>query len=52
MTRVNTIEARHSSRTERERAWKQIMRAAKKFDVDLSENSWRELFKGGKSKTR
>ena len=37
---------------EREQAWKRIKRAAKKFDVDVSAGSWRELFKGGKAKKR
>ena len=37
---------------ERDRAWKRIQTAAKKFDVELSEKSWRELFKGGKSRKR
>ena len=31
------------SDSEREEAWKRIKRAAKKFDVDISEKSWREL---------
>jgi hypothetical protein len=37
---------------ERDRAWKRILRAAKKFDVDVSESDWRDLFKGGKAKKR
>ena len=37
---------------ERDRAWKRIQSAAKKFDVELSEKSWRELFKGGKARKR
>ena len=37
---------------ERDRAWKRIQSAAKKFDVELSEKSWRELFKGGKTRKR
>ena len=37
---------------ERDRAWKRIQAAAKKFDVELSEKSWRELFKGGKARKR
>ena len=37
---------------ERDRAWKRIQAAAKKFDVELSESSWRELFKGGKARKR
>jgi hypothetical protein len=30
---------------ERDEAWKRIRAAAKKFDVDLGEKSWRELGK-------
>jgi hypothetical protein len=33
---------------ERDQAWKRILAAAKKFDVEVSESSWHELFKGGK----
>ncbi len=29
---------------ERDEAWKRIKRAAKKFDVELNEKDWRELF--------
>ena len=29
---------------ERDKAWKRIKAAAKKFDVELQENDWRELF--------
>jgi hypothetical protein len=36
----------------RDRAWKRIRAAAKKFDVELSEKSWRELFKDGKARKR
>ena len=31
------------SDAERDEAWQRIKAAAKKFDVDLSENDWREL---------
>ena len=37
---------------ERDRAWKRIRSAAKKFDVEVTEKSWRDLFKGGKAKKR
>lgn len=37
---------------ERDKAWKRIRRAAKKYDVDISEKDWRDLFKGGKTKKR
>jgi hypothetical protein len=40
------------SDADRERAWKRIKSAAKKFDVEISEGSWRDLFKGGKAKKR
>lgn len=38
------------SDAERDRAWKRILSAAKRFDVDVSESSWRELFEGGKAR--
>ena len=37
---------------ERDKAWKRITAAAKKYDVEVSESSWRDLFKGGKAKKR
>jgi hypothetical protein len=37
---------------ERDRAWARIKRAAKKFDVEVSEGGWRELFEGGKARKR
>jgi hypothetical protein len=37
---------------ERDQAWKRIQRAAKRFDVELEENNWRELFAGGKARKR
>jgi hypothetical protein len=30
---------------ERDEAWKRIKKAAKKFDVELDEDSWRDLMK-------
>ena len=30
---------------ERDEAWKRIQKAAKKFDVELEEKDWRDLFK-------
>ena len=38
------------SDSERDRAWRRIKSAAKKFDVDVDAKSWRELFRGGKAK--
>jgi hypothetical protein len=37
---------------ERDKAWKRIRTAAKKYDVDVSEKDWRDLFKGGKAKKK
>jgi hypothetical protein len=37
---------------DRDRAWRRIRAAARKFDVDISARGWRELFKGGKAKKR
>jgi hypothetical protein len=38
------------SDAERDRAWKRILDAAKRYDVEVSEASWRELSKGGKDR--
>ena len=38
------------SDAERDRAWKRITRAAAKFDVEVTEKSWHELFEGGKNR--
>ena len=40
------------SDADRDKAWRRIEAAAKKFDVELSEDGWRELFEGGKAKKR
>jgi hypothetical protein len=40
------------SDAERDRAWKRILAAAKRFDVEVSVSSWRELFQGGKARKR
>jgi len=37
---------------ERDRAWKRILAAAKRYDVNVSESDWRELAKGGKDRKR
>ena len=34
---------------ERDRAWKRVVAAAKKFGVEVSEHGWRDLFRGGKA---
>ena len=38
------------SDAERDQAWKRILAAAKRFDVEVSESDWRELAKGGKDR--
>ena len=40
------------SDAERDRAWKRIVTAAKKYDVKVSQKGWRDLRKGGKAKKR
>src|SRR5271165_3485209 len=40
------------SDAERDKAWKRILKAAKQYDVEVSESSWRELSKGGKDRKR
>jgi len=37
---------------ERDKAWKRIVAAAKRYDVEISESSWRELGKGKKAARR
>ena len=34
---------------ERDKAWRKIRAAARKFDVDIKARGWRELMKGGKT---
>ncbi|HUA28055.1 MAG TPA: DUF6582 domain-containing protein [Streptosporangiaceae bacterium] len=38
------------SDAERDRAWKRILAAAKRHGVNVTEKSWRELGKGGKTR--
>ena len=40
------------SDAERDQAWKRILAAAKRHDVEVSESDWRELAKGGKDRKR
>ena len=41
VARFNQVEG--VSDSERDEAWKRIEKAAKKYDVELSEKSWRDL---------
>jgi hypothetical protein len=50
IARFNQVEG--VSDAERDRAWKRILAAAKRYDVDVSESDWRELAKGGKDRKR
>jgi type II secretory pathway pseudopilin PulG len=38
------------SDAERDKAWQRIKAAAKRYDVEVSESSWRDLAKGGKDR--
>jgi hypothetical protein len=40
------------SDAERDRAWKRIIKAARRYDVEVSESDWRDLAKGGKDRKR
>ena len=40
------------SNAERDRAWRRIRAAARKYDVEIKARGWRELFEGGKAKKR
>jgi hypothetical protein len=35
---------------ERDQAWKRIQQAARRFDVEIDADDWRELFVGGKAR--
>jgi hypothetical protein len=37
---------------DRDQAWRRIKAAAKRFDVEVEADDWRELFAGGKAKKR
>ena len=40
------------SDAERDKAWKRILAAAKRYDVEVSQSDWRELAKGGRDRKR
>ena len=48
IARFNQVEG--VSDAERDKAWKRILAAAKRFDVEVSESDWRDLAKGGKDR--
>ena len=37
---------------ERDEAWSRILRAARKYDIEVEADGWRELFVGGKARKR
>jgi hypothetical protein len=37
---------------QRDQAWKRIVKAARQFDVEVSESDWRDMFKRGKAPKR
>ena len=40
------------SDADRDQAWKRIIKAAKQFDVEVSESDWRDMFKRGTAPKR
>ena len=48
IARFNQVEG--VSDAERDKAWQRILAAAKRYDIEVSESSWRDLAKGGKDK--
>jgi hypothetical protein len=40
------------SNAERDRAWRRIRAAARKYDVEIEARGWRQLFEGGKAKKK
>lgn len=50
MARFDQVEG--VSDAERDEAWRRIKAAARRHDVEVSEDSWRELFQGGKARKR
>jgi hypothetical protein len=50
IARFNQVE--DVTEAERDRAWKRIRSAAKKYDIEVTATNWRDLPSGGKSKKR
>ena len=50
IARFNQVEG--VTDAERDQAWKRILAAARRHDVEVSESSWRDLAKGGKDRGR
>ena len=50
IARFNQVEG--VSDADRDKAWKRILSAAKRYEVEVSEADWRDLAKGGKDRKR
>jgi hypothetical protein len=50
IARFNQVEG--VSDAERDEAWRRILAAAKRYDVEASESGWRDLVKDGKARKR
>lgn len=50
MARFDQVEG--VSDKERDQAWERIQQTAKRYDVEIEADSWRELFPGGKPKKK
>jgi hypothetical protein len=50
IARFNQVEG--VSDKERDEAWQRILTAARRYDVEVSEESWRDLAKGGKDRKK
>jgi hypothetical protein len=50
IARFDQVEA--VSDAERDQAWKRILAAAKRYDVEVSESDWRDLAHGGNDRGR
>jgi hypothetical protein len=38
------------SDAEQDQAWKRILAAARRYDIEVSADDWRELFEGGRAR--
>jgi hypothetical protein len=50
IARFNQVEG--VSDAERDEAWRRILAAAKRYDIEVSESDWRDLVKDGKARKR
>ena len=50
IARFNQVEG--VTDAERDKAWRRILAAAKRYDIDVSEGDWRDLAEGGNDRKR